>query len=111
MAASTPAKKKGKRPPSAARVAAIAAVDNAKSDQEKTLARTTLKLLAFKEVVTPRVRRVLKLMDNIEKMASSGSYKWDPADGAKIAKALSGAADRIALKLSGAKAQAEEFSI
>lgn len=104
--------KKGKKPPSAARVAAMAAVEAAaKGSPERSLAYAALKALKFREIVVPRVNRALKMLDGIEKMSNTAAYKWEPDHGAKIAKALDAAVNRIAVKLSGAKVERESFSL
>lgn len=104
--------KKGKKPPSPARIAAMAAVEAApKGSQERTTAYAALKALKFREIVVPRVNRALKMLEGIEKMSNTAAYKWEPDQGAKIAKALSNAVDRIAVKLSGAKVEREAFTL
>lgn len=105
------AKKKGKKPASDARKAAMAAVEAAKSDQEKTAARTVLKQVRFREIVVPRVNKVLKALDNITKMGRASNYKWDAEQGAKVAKAIQSRSDALVKVFTGVETKGEDFSL
>lgn len=105
------AKAKGKKPLSAARVAAMKAVEAAKSEQEKTAARTVLKQVRFKEIVVPRVNRTLKALDGVLKMGRASSYKWDAEQGAKIAKAIAAKADALVKVYTGVESKPESFTL
>jgi hypothetical protein len=80
--------RKARKPPSAERVAAEAAVKNAKSDQEKLVARAHLKTLRFKEIAPKRVRRALKALDAVTILANRSNYLSEPAQREKILKTL-----------------------
>lgn len=117
--------KRGKKPPSAARVAAEAAVeqaqkaaDAAKSSQEKLVAATALKAkrdelksLKFCEIVVPRVSRALKILEGVEKMANPNAYKWTPDQAGKITKALTQAVTTIENRLIKKGDQRQAFSL
>lgn len=81
--------RKARKPASAERVAAEKAVKDAKSDQEKLVARATLKTLRFKELAPKRVRRALKALDGVIALANRGNYLSEPAQREKMLKALS----------------------
>lgn len=105
------AKKKGKRPPSARRLAAEAQVAAAKSDQEKNVARSHLKIVRFDELATPRVRRALKAISAVGNLANRGAYTYTDEQAKRIEKHLT---DRLALvigKFKGEKAAQEEVVI
>lgn len=118
--------KKAKKPPSAKRVAAMAAVetaakalDAAKSPQEKTVAesalkaaRDELKLLKFVEVGQPRIRRAIDVMRQLENVANRAQYKWTDEQALKATKALTEALRKVTDKLAGNKdgAAADKFS-
>lgn len=104
-------KKKGKRPPSARRLAAQAQVDAAKSEQEKTLARSHLKIVRFDELATPRVRRALKCLDAVANLANRAAYTYTDEQVKRIEKHLT---ERLAAtlgKFKGEKAKQEEVVI
>lgn len=105
------AAKKGKKVLSAARVAAMKAVEAAKSDQEKTAARATLKQIRFREVVVPRVNRTLKALDMLRKMGAASNYKWDAEQGSKIAKAIAAKADAVVKVYTGVESKPEAFTL
>lgn len=111
--AATPAvaKKKGKRPPSARRLAAQSQVDAAKSDQEKAVARSHLKIVRFDELATPRVRRALKALDTIGNLANRGAYTYTDEQAARIEKHLINRVTAIIGKFKGEKAKTEEVVI
>lgn len=108
------AKKKGKKPASAARVAAMAAVDAAEkngSPAEKLAARTALKQIRFREIVVPRVNRTLKALDMLQKMGRASNYKWDAEQGLKIAKAIQAKAEAVHKVYTGAESKPEAFTL
>jgi hypothetical protein len=104
-------KKRQPKPMSPQRKAAEDAYANAKSDQEKTVARDNVKIIRFTDIVVPRVKRALNVLNNVERMANRNAYTWTPEQAAKIIKSLQQKVDAIAIKLSGAKAAAEEFTL
>lgn len=117
--------KRAKKPPSAARLAAMAAVEvavkqheAAKSPQEKTLAesrlkdaRDALKSLKFTEIAAPRIRRAIDVLRQLENVANPNAYKWTNEQAEKAAAALQTALGRFEGKLFGVKKKdAEKFS-
>jgi hypothetical protein len=80
--------RKARKPASPARIAAEKAVKDAKSDQEKLVARSHLKTLRFKELAPKRVRRALKSLDGVIMLANRGNYLSEPAQRAKILTAI-----------------------
>lgn len=116
--------KRAKKPPSAARVGAMAAVeaaqkgvDAAKSPQEKTVAeaklksaRDVLKALKFTEIGAPRIRRAINVMRQLENIANPNAYAWTPEQATKAVNALSAAFDGVKAKLLKVKANKEEFN-
>jgi hypothetical protein len=115
--------KKAKKPPSAKRLAAVAAVDMAvkkleaaKSPQEKqvaesavTAARNELKLLKFVEIGQPRIRRAIDVLRQLENVANRNAYKWTDEQALKASKALTDALRKVTDKLAGNKdAKAED---
>lgn len=119
----TPAKaKRAKKPPSAKRVAAEAAVaecvkraDAAKSPQEKTVAesalkaaRTELKTLKFKEIASPRLKRAVNIMRQLENVANPNAYTWDEEQADKIIDKLEAALASLTGKLRRTKKAAAE---
>lgn len=105
------AKKKGKKAPTPARVAAMAAVEAAKSEQEKRVANGALKSLRFTEIVVPRVKRTLKALDMLQKMGRASNYKWTAEQGEKIAKAIAAKADALVKTYTGKEAQPDTFEL
>lgn len=93
--AATNKPKKARKPPSAARVAAMKAVDDAKSDQEKTVARANLKLLRFKELGTKRLNRWIAGCDGLMNLSNRAAYQWTPDQAEKIVKTVRARADKI----------------
>lgn len=102
---------KAKKGLSAARVAAMAAVDTAGSDQEKLVARQHLKSLKFKEIVVPRVNRAIAQLNGISKLANRSAYSWDDQQAEKITLALSTATAATVKKLTNANGTVEKFSL
>jgi hypothetical protein len=111
VATSAIAKKKGKRPPSARRLAAQSQVDAAKSDQEKTVARSHLKIVRFDELATPRVRRALKALDTIANLANRSAYTYTDEQAKKIEQHLMTRVAAVIGKFKGEKAKTEEITI
>jgi len=123
-AANTGKGKRAKKPPSAARIGAMAAVDAAqkaydvaKSEQEKTVAgsklkaaRDTLKALKFTEIGAPRIRRAIGVMRQLENVANPNAYAWTEDQAQKAVKALTEALEGVKAKLLKIKGKREEFS-
>lgn len=107
------AKKRGKKEMSKERTQALNAVKNAKSEQEKKVAKQQLKFVRFKEVGALRVDRAITAMRNLEKVCDGGSYAWTNEQADKIIKTLEPISSRIvnALRNPGtSKKQREKFS-
>lgn len=102
------AKKKSLSP---ARVAAMKAVEAAKSPQEKLVASQQLKKLKFLEIVVPRVNRSLAGLRSIAKLANRSAYSWDPEQADKIVRALAKEINAVSDKLTGTKVEAEKFTL
>lgn len=102
------AAKKGKKPMSPARVAAMKAVEVAKSEQEKTKARTELKQIRFQEIVVPRVKRTLKAIRMLGKMGKSSGYKWNAEQGQKIANAIAKESGEMVKVYTGIQSKPED---
>lgn len=105
------AKKKGKKPPSARRLAAQSQVEAAKSDQEKTVARAHLKIVRFDELATPRVRRALKALDTIANLANRSAYTYTDEQAKRIEAHLITRVNAVIGKFKGEKAKTEEVVI
>lgn len=104
-------KKKVRKPPSARRVAAEQAVEAAKSDQEKAVARSALKIVRFDELATPRVRRAIKAIRAIENLANPGAYTHTAEQRANIEKHITNAVSSMLNKFKGIKAAVDEIKI
>lgn len=100
-----------KKPPSARRTGAMAAVEAAKSEQEKKVALAHLKIVRFEELIVPRVRRAVKALDVIGNLANRGAYTWTDEQSAKVVSAINAAAKRLVDKFTGEKQKKEEFNI
>lgn len=110
--AATAAKARAARkPPSGKRAAAIAAVNAAKSDQEKAVARSHLKSVAFEELARARVRRVLKLLSGIENLANRAAYTWTDEQAGKIVSAINEKVKSVTMKFAGQKATKDQFDL
>jgi hypothetical protein len=68
--------------------AATDAVKNAKSDQEKTVARGALKRLRFKVLIVQRMNKALSALGNTAKLGNRASYLYDQAQIDKVFAAL-----------------------
>lgn len=115
-------RKRAKKPPSAKRVAAEAVVaeavkklDAAKSPQEKTVAesalksaRAELKTLKFKEIASPRLKRAVNVMRQLENVANANAYAWNEDQADKIVDTLEKALSRLTDKLHRTKKAAAE---
>ena len=88
-------KARAKKEMSAARKAALAAVKNAGSDQEKSVAQSKLKLVRFKEVASVRTDAASRALSNLENVCDITSYSWDAEQAEKIIKELQPKFDRI----------------
>lgn len=110
--AATAAKARAARKPaSGKRKAAMAALEAAKSDQEKAIARSHLKSVAFEELARARTRRALKVLAGIENLANRGAYTWTDEQAGKIVGALNEAVKKVTLKFAGSAAKKEEFDL
>lgn len=114
----TPANKvsplKGKKRPrvvSDVRKAAESALANAKSDQEKSLARAQVKIVRFKEIVVPRVNRALSILGQIEKMTNPNAYTWSDEEAQKILQALAQRLQGLADRFARSKKAKETFTL
>lgn len=113
-AASAPAVKKDKKPrkpPNAKRQAAENALANAKSDQEKALARSQVKLVRFEDLARARVRRALKVLSGIENLANRAAYSWTDEQASKIVTTLNDKVKAVTMKFAGTAAKKEEFDL
>lgn len=88
-------KARAKKEMSAARKAALAAVKNASSDQEKTVALSKLKMVRFREVGSVRVDAAARALDNLVNICDSSTYTWDTEQATKIINELQPKFDRI----------------
>lgn len=107
-------KARAKKELSKERAAAMNAVKNAKSDQEKTVAAQSLKLVRFKEVASIRTDAVLRALKNLERVCDTTSYAWTSEQADKIIGAMQPIASRIVdgLRKPGAKKEKrEKFSL
>lgn len=96
---------------SPARKAAELELQNAKSDQEKTVARAKVKALRFTDIVVPRVKGVINGLRRVENMANRAAYSWTDEQAEKIITALEGAVAKVTSKLRGAKKEVDSFSL
>lgn len=103
-----PPKKKG-GVKSNARAAAELGLKNAASDQEKTVARNVLKGVKFKELGRARVRRALKALDGIEKLASKAAYSWTEQEAEQLLGALTKRVQNVINRFAGQKTKEEDF--
>lgn len=107
-------KARAKKELSAARKAAMAAMKNASSDQEKAVAKQQLKLVRFKEVGSVRADAAIRALKNLENACDSTSYAWTEDQAKKVIDAIAPIVVRIsdALKKPGARKPArEKFSL
>lgn len=107
-------KTRAKKELSKARVAAMTALKNAKSDQEKTVAKQQLHLVRFKEVASIRADAAIRSLKNLEKVCDTTSYGWTQDQAEKIINAIQPIVSRIVdgLKKPGAKtAKREKFTL
>lgn len=110
----TDKKARAKKELSKERLAAMNALKNASSDQEKTVARQKLHLVRFKEVASIRADASIRALKNLEKVCDTTSYAWTQDQADKIIGALSPIWKRIeeGLRKPGAKtAKREKFSL
>jgi hypothetical protein len=104
--------RKARKPPSAERLMLEKAVKDAKSDQEKLVARSQLKTLRFKELAPKRVRRALKALDGVIALANRGNYLSEPSQREKVLKAISDRYNKFKQHFDDtATKEAEEFSL
>jgi hypothetical protein len=107
-------KARAKKELSKARVAAMNALKNAKSDQEKTVAKQQLHLVRFKEVASIRADAAIRALKNLERVCDTTSYGWTQDQAEKIIGALDPIFGRIVsgLRKPGAKtAKREKFTL
>lgn len=107
-------KERAKKELSKARVAAMNALKNAKSDQEKTVAKQQLHLVRFKEVASIRADAAIRALKNLEKVCDTTSYGWTQDQADKILSAINPIVKRIddGLRKPGAKtAKREKFTL
>lgn len=107
-------KTRAKKELSPARKAAMTAMKNASSDQEKTVAKQNLKLVRFKEVASIRADASIRALKNLENACDTTAYAWTDEQAAKIIGALKPIYDRIVagLQKPGAKTvKREKFSL
>lgn len=109
VAAAMPPKKKTPTK-SAARVSAELALQRA-SEQEKSIARQALKSIKFKELARARVRRALKVLDGIEKLASRAAYSWTEQEAEKVLSALTARMNSVINRFAGQKTKDAEFDL
>lgn len=104
-------KRERKAQKSAKRLAAEAAVSVAKSDQEKTVAKSHLKIVTFEDLARQRTRRALKVLGHIENLANRASYTWTEEQAAKILGALGEKMKTLTAKFTGQKNTAADFDL
>lgn len=107
-------KERAKKELSKARLAAMKALKDAKSDQEKTVARQQLHLVRFKEVASIRADASIRALKNLEKVCDTTSYGWTQDQAEKIISAIDPIVTRIrdGLRKPGAKtAKREKFTL
>lgn len=96
------------------RAAAMNAVKNAKSEQEKRVASQALKLVRFKEVASIRTDAALRALKNLERVCDTTSYAWTEDQSTKILNAMRPLFTRIVdglTKPSAKKEQREKFTL
>jgi hypothetical protein len=114
MADQTAKKARAKKELSKERQAAMKAMKDASSDQEKTLAKQKLHLVRFKEVASIRADAAIRALKNLEKVCDTTSYAWTQDQAEKILSAILPTVTRITdgLKKPGAKtAKREKFTL
>jgi hypothetical protein len=107
-------KTRAKKELSTERKAAMNALKNASSDQEKTVAKQKLKLVRFKEVASIRTDASIRALKNLENVCDTTAYAWTDEQATKIINALKPIYDRIVagLQKPGAKTvKKEKFSL
>lgn len=107
-------KARAKKELSKERAAALKAVKDAGSDQEKTVAKQKLKLVRFKEVASIRADASIRALKNLEKACDTTSYAWTDEQASKIIGALEPLYSRIVTSLrkpSAKTAQREKFTL
>ena len=107
-------KERAKKELSKARIAAMTALKNAKSDQEKTVAKQQLHLVRFKEVASIRADAAIRALKNLEKVCDTTSYGWTQDQAEKIIGAIAPIWKRTeeGLRKPGAKtAKREKFTL
>lgn len=107
-------KTRAKKELSKDRKAAMEALKNAGSDQEKTVAKQKLKLVRFKEVASIRVDASIRALKNLENACDTTAYAWTDEQASKIIGALEPLYKRIVegLRKPGAKTvKREKFSL
>lgn len=77
-------KARAKKELSAARKAAMTALKNAGSDQEKTVAKQKLKLVRFQEVASTRTDAAIRTLDNLLNACDTTAYAWTDEQASKI---------------------------
>jgi hypothetical protein len=107
-------KVRAKKELSKERAAAMNAVKNAKSDQEKKVAAQALKLVRFKEVASIRTDAALRALKNLERVCDITSYAWTSDQADKIIGAMQPITTRIVeglRKPSAKTASREKFTL
>lgn len=107
-------KPRAKKELSAERKAAMNALKNASSDQEKIVAKQKLKLVRFKEVASIRADASIRALKNLENACDTTAYAWTDEQAQKIIGALKPIFERIVtgLQKPGAKTvKREKFSL
>lgn len=116
--------KKAKKPPSQARLAAIAAYDKAraqrdraKSDQEKSVAnsevkrtRTELNTLRFNEIAPKRMDAAASVFKRLEALTNANQYGFSPAQADKVVATLERRVSKIKQLFSGNKETTDKFA-
>lgn len=107
-------KVRAKKELSKERQAAMTALKNASSDQEKIVAKQKLHLVRFKEVASIRADASIRALKNLEKVADTTAYAWTQDQAEKIIGTIGPIWKRIeeGLKKPGAKtSKREKFSL
>lgn len=105
-----PAKvRKARKPASGKRLAAEAALKNAKSDQEKAVARSHVKAVRFEELGRARARRAGKALDSLLNLANRSVYSWTDAQANQLLNHLTEKMKTVINKFAGVATTKEEF--
>ena len=109
LPANTAKVRKARKPASGKRLAAEAALKNAKSDQEKAVARSHVKAVRFEELGRARARRAGKALDSLLNLANRSVYSWTDAQANQLLNHLTEKMKTVINKFAGVATTKEEF--